>query len=130
MPSASTAVAVLGVVEPGVLPDRQGVHVGAQQDGGSVAVLQDADHPSPTHSTVDLVPGLFEARGCQFRRAGLLMGELGMGVDVSVEILLPRPGRFDTGQDLRQRRHDGPYRTIDMKHRHGRAAEWTPSSGP
>ena len=74
-----------GVRQPGFFDDRQGVHVGTNQDGGPLAVFEDTDDAG----AADLL-GHVEAGGPQLLcQAGgrllFLEREFGMGMDVLVE---------------------------------------------
>ena len=76
-----------GEPEAGVLPDREGVHVGSQHDGGSVAVAQHPDAPGPADAGAHLAAGPLELLGGLGGRAVLLVRELRMGMEVAVEDL-------------------------------------------
>jgi hypothetical protein len=96
--------AVVGarVRQAGVLGERQGVHVGAQQHTRAVAVAQHAHHPGTADTADHLEAGRREPVGSLARRAVLLMGQLGVAVQVPIEVLLPTA-------DLIGAREDGGY---------------------
>ncbi len=74
---------------------RQGVHVGAEHDHGALAVAQDGDHAGAAHAGGDLPVALRrEPLRDQGRRALLLEGELGVGVQVLVVGLQGGEQRF------------------------------------
>jgi hypothetical protein len=89
-----------GVGQPRQLLDRQSVHVRAQHDGGAVAIAQqpdDARLPDPRRHVV--AGGTQPLRGDP-RRAGLLHRELGVRVDIGVELLQLRKQRVEGGEQL------------------------------
>ena len=73
------------VVQVGVLPDRESIHVGPQQDGRSRAVTQDTDHAGAANPGGDLEVELREPLRHQGRGALLLKAELRMRVQLSVQ---------------------------------------------
>ena len=83
--------AVVGarVRQAGVLGERQGVHVGAQQHTRAVAVAQHAHHPGTADTADHLEAGRRQPVGGLARCAVLLVGQLGVAVQVPVEVLLP-----------------------------------------
>ena len=77
-----------GVVDAGVFPDRQRVEFGPEQDGGPAAVGQDAHHPGAADPGLDGEPVFVQLPGDLPGRAVLLVGQLGMLVQVLVKRLL------------------------------------------
>lgn len=73
------------VVQAGLLPDRESVHVGPQHDRGSGAVAQDGDHASAADPGGDVKVELREPLRHQGRGAMLLEAELRMRVQLSVQ---------------------------------------------
>ena len=69
------------------LDDRQGVHVGADQDGRSLAVLEDADDAVAADLLGHLEAEVFQLLGQAGRRFLLLVGQLRVGVELLVECL-------------------------------------------
>ena len=73
-----------GVRQVGRLLDRQGVHVGAQADGGlAVAVAQHADHAGLADAAMHLDAPFLQLLGHQVGRAVFLHADFRMGVDVA-----------------------------------------------
>ncbi|MNP01377.1 hypothetical protein D3C76_931890 [compost metagenome] len=71
------------VGRPGVLDDRQCIHVGPYpQLARAAAVAQDADYAGLADTCVNLVAPLFERPGDQRRGATFLETEFRMGVDI------------------------------------------------
>lgn len=93
-----------GIRQVGRFADRQGVHVGTEQDRRPVPVGQHADHPGSADPLVDLVAVFPEPGGHQRRGAVLLMGQLGIGVQIPVEVLLPIPDGSQLGEHGRHPR--------------------------
>ena len=81
-----------GVRQPGLFSDRQGVHVGPQQHGGSVTVVQHPDHAGAADTLVHLVAEAAEPRGHLGGGVVLLVRQLRVLVQVAVEVLLPPSG--------------------------------------
>src|SRR4051812_31412389 len=71
-----------GVGQSGGLPDRERIHVRPQQHRPAVPVVQDADHTGAAHPLVHLETGTPEPAGHQARGPRLLVGQLGVLVDV------------------------------------------------
>ena len=71
--------------KPGGLLERQRVHVGANQDGGPIAVAQNADDAGAANMLGDLEPQLAQARGQLRGRLVLVLGQLRIAVQVLVE---------------------------------------------
>ena len=89
-----------GVVKTGCLLHGEGVHVGAQEHGRPVAVLQDPDHARAADVLVDGAPALPESL-CDVRGGpGLLVRQLRMCVQVAVEVLDPPARRWETREYL------------------------------
>ena len=99
LPSGSVAVARAGVGQAGGLPDRQRVHVGAQHDRGAIAVGQQPDHAGAADALGDLVAGGLEALCRLAGGAVLLHRELGVRVDVAVEVLEPGRDLVEPAED-------------------------------
>jgi hypothetical protein len=102
-----------GVRKTGGLANRQGVHVGAQQHRRAVPVVQDADHAGAADALVHLEAGRPQSVGREPSGASLLARQLGIAVEVAVELLLP-------GADPVQPRHQGGRPGGDGRRRHGR----------
>lgn len=92
-----------GIVQTRLLPDRQCVHIGAQQHTGAVPVVQNAHHAGAAHIGVHLASRGPQSVGHLGRGARLLMRQLRMGMQVAVEVLLVRA---DLVQTLQSTRHD------------------------
>lgn len=75
-----------GVRQAGLLADRQGIHVGAQQNGRTVAVGQQADHTGAADPVVHLVAAAPQAFRHTNRGPVLLVAQLGVGMQVLVEV--------------------------------------------
>jgi hypothetical protein len=73
--------------EAGRFRDRQGVHVGAQQHGRSVAIPKDSDHARLPDAGGHLIALFLQPIGGDPRRPLLLHRQLGMGVKVLVDPL-------------------------------------------
>ena len=99
---------VLAYGRPVALADRQRVHVGAQQHGRAVAVAQRSPTtPVPPMPSCTSTAGVAQPRGHVAGRAVLLVRELGVGVQVAVEVLLPDPHRVETPENVRCHRVAG-----------------------
>jgi hypothetical protein len=90
---------VADVGQTGLLPDRQGVHVGAQHHGRPLAVLEQTHHPGLTDASSHLEPGRFEPLGRLAGGALLLHGQLGVGVQVLVEVFEVRQDAVESSED-------------------------------
>ena len=88
-----------GVREAGVLLDREGVHVGAQHDGRSVAVAQHPDDAGPADARTHLAAGPLELLGGLGGGALLVVRELRMGMEVAVEVLQGFDDRVESVED-------------------------------
>ena len=88
-----------GVREAGVLLYGEGVHVGAQHDGGSVAVAQHPDDAGPADAGAHLAAGPLELLGGLGGRAALVIRELRMGMKVAVEVLQGFDDRVEPVED-------------------------------
>ena len=88
-----------GVGQPGRLLHRQRVHVRPQQHSRARAVAQHPDHSGAAHPLVNGIAGSAQPLREQSRRPVLLVRELGVSVDVPVQLLLPRPDVGQTGQN-------------------------------
>ena len=87
-----------GQVDP--LLDRQRIHVGAQRhDRAGLAALEHADHAGFADPGRDLVAQGAQVPGRQRRRARLVIGKLGMLMDVA-------PPGDDLGLEAKRRRRD------------------------
>ena len=75
---------VAGVVQAGLLAQRQSVHVSADQHRRAVTVAQDARHAGAADAGGDRVPGAGQPLGGDARRAVLGERQLGVGVQVLV----------------------------------------------
>ncbi|CAM5388048.1 Cobaltochelatase subunit CobN OS=Streptomyces alboniger OX=132473 GN=cobN PE=4 SV=1 [Streptomyces alboniger] len=75
-----------GVGQAGALRHRERVHVGAEQDGRALAVRQYGHDAGAAHSGGDLVAVGGRAAGGLGGGAVLLEGELGVGVEVPVQL--------------------------------------------
>src|SRR5262249_30408100 len=71
----------------GVFNDGQGVHVGADHDGGARAVLEDGDDAVAADLGGDLEAERLEFLGHAGGGQLLLEGQLGVGVEVLVELV-------------------------------------------
>jgi hypothetical protein len=89
-----------GVVQAGGLLDRQGVHVGTQQDACAGPVAQHADHPRAADAVMHLVAALTQPVGDRASRLELLVREFRKLVQPAVEVLLPRPHAGLAVQDI------------------------------
>ena len=74
-----------GVREAGLLDDRQGVHVGADQDGGPGAVLDDADDAVAADFGGHLETEGIQLLGQSCSRLFLFVGKFGMRMQLFVE---------------------------------------------
>ena len=88
-----------GVREAGVLLDREGVHVGAQHDGGAVAVAEHPDDAGTADARAHLAAGPLELLGGLRRRALLLVRELGVGMKVAVQVFQGFDDRVEPVED-------------------------------
>ena len=79
-----------GVGQAGRLLDRQGVHIGAQHDGRSLAVAEQADDAGLPDPRRHLVAGAAELVRRQAGRPRLLHRQLGVRVYVGVKRLQVR----------------------------------------
>ena len=89
-----------GVRQAGVLGHGQGVDVGAQQHGRPVAVGQRGDDAGAADAPGHVVAQRLQTVGHDAGRPVLLEGQLGVGVQVLVEVL-------QVGQQVRHRRGHG-----------------------
>ena len=96
-PGLVACLHLAGVGQPGLLDDRQRVHVGADQHDRPVAVLQDADDAELADARRHLGAGFRQLVGDPLRRFDLLERELGVGVQVRVEGDQLRQARGDPG---------------------------------
>ena len=71
-PALSRVFCLAGVGQPGLLDDRQRVHVGANQHDRALAVLQDADDAELADVRRHLGAGLLQLVGDSLRRLDLL----------------------------------------------------------
>ena len=76
------------VVRAGVLLDRKAVQFGPEQHGGAVTVGQDADHPGAADAGLDREAVLLKLVGNPAGCPMLLVGQLGMGVQILIERFL------------------------------------------
>ncbi len=88
-----------GIGEARFFPHGQRVHVGADQCGRPGAVGEDADHAGAAYIRRDVESRGSELVGRQRRGAMLLQGQLGVGVQIAVQ--LPQVG--DTGSETKPR---------------------------
>ncbi len=91
------AACILGV---GVLPDRQGVHVGPEQNRRSAAVGEYPHHTSTADAGPDGEPGLLQVPGHPRSGTALLVGQFWMLVQILIEGLLAGLQRTIAGQYL------------------------------
>ena len=80
-----------GVGQAGLLLDGEGVHVGAEQDGGARRRAEDADHAGSADALVHVAADLVQTLDHLLRGPVLLVRKLGMGMQVAVGLLLPAP---------------------------------------
>ena len=76
-----------GVRQPGRFLDRERVHVGSQHHRWAVTVREHADDARPADARRDLVTGALEPVSRSARGALLLQRQLGMRVQIAVEVL-------------------------------------------
>ena len=76
-----------GVGHAGLFDDRQGVHVGADQDGRAVAVLEDADDAVAADLLRDLEAASFSSRASRADVLRLVQRQLRVGVEMLVQRL-------------------------------------------
>ncbi len=91
---ASADFAAVGDI--GQLDDGQGVHVGADEDDGADAILEDADDARAADLLGDIKAGLAQLLGKLRRGLFLLERQFRMCVDLPVE----RKQRVELGVDL------------------------------
>jgi hypothetical protein len=84
-----------GVMQPGRLEHGQRVHVRTQQHGRTLPISQDPDDAGPAYPVVHLKPGSAQPLHDFAGRGEFLMRQLGVLVQIAIEVLLPGP-------DLRQ----------------------------
>jgi hypothetical protein len=84
-----------GIGKARFFPDRQRVHVGADQCGRPGAVSEDAGHAGTADTRRDLEPRGGELVSRQRRGAMLLLGQLGAGVQIAVQLF--QIGRASSG---------------------------------
>lgn len=85
-PEAISRTFVARVVETGLLPHGEGVHVGTQQRCRAHAVVQDADDAGAAHARGGLVAPGGEPFGHDRRRPVLLEGQFRVAVQIAVQI--------------------------------------------
>jgi len=78
------------IIEAGILPDRQRIHVGAQHDGRSLAVAQQADDAGLADAGRHLIAVTGQMLRGDLRRAAFLHRQFRMGMDVLINGLQRR----------------------------------------
>ena len=99
---AVRALAAVGrrVVEAGPLEHRQRVHVGPQQHGRAVAVGQQADDAGAADARRRLVAEVAQPRGDDAGRPVLGERELGMRVQIAIDLRSSQPGQRHPSRQL------------------------------
>lgn len=77
-----------GILQPGVLGDRQRVHVGASQDYRTLAIAQDT-HYSGAADQLDSIAKIFKFLADPSRGFMFFQPQLGISVEMLVELFLP-----------------------------------------
>ncbi len=98
-----------GVGQAGLLPHRQGVHVGPEGHDRPVAVAQRPDDPRPADATGHLVARASQAVGDDPCGPVLLRRQLGMPVQVDVAV-------DEVGDELVQRAQDAARTDLGVAH--------------
>ncbi|MCY1226332.1 hypothetical protein D9M72_385590 [compost metagenome] len=93
------AVDLAGIRQAGGFTDRQRIHVGAQADGGAVAVAQRADHAGAAQATVHGITPCLQALCHQVAGGEFLEAQLGMGMDAVAQVHHLGFDGADAGQD-------------------------------
>jgi hypothetical protein len=87
------------VGQAGLFTDREGVHVGAQENRGSRTLGEDSHHAGAADPLVHLAAVIAQPGGDVGRRPMFPVRQLGVRVQVAVEVLLPGPDQVQTGKD-------------------------------
>ena len=80
-----------GVRKARLLLHRQRVHVGAHEHGGAITVTQDPDDAGRADLVMHIIPSLAQRICCNGRRVHLLVGELRVSVELTINVFLPLP---------------------------------------
>ncbi|WP_435405455.1 hypothetical protein [Mycolicibacterium komossense] len=79
--------------------------IGTHQYRGALAVTQDADDAGAADSVVHLIAELIESVGHQFCGAAFLIRQLRVLVSIAVQIFLPLPNVWQSGQYITSAGH-------------------------
>ena len=108
VPAGVHVVIGRGILHAGGLLDRQGIEIGAHEGGGAIAVAENGDHAVPANVFFYFAVEFGQLGADARRGAFLLVGKLGVAVQIFVKIPLPRQvsiRRVDHGSDVCGIRH-------------------------